>query len=1006
MEKFVADQKQLLSLERDAELEESRLLKANVSLRDLCQKGVAIQRLVVGGQATGLYGRLVLTLVNRVNNQDLAAHTITSGDIVELRPGSSQGQESPENWSGVVTQVTSVSVSVAFSETIEQISLDTGLMYSLVKLANDITHKRLTKALDILAGNPSSAVINVLFDVSSPGVPHQSCHPKLLDADDNLTFFNGKLDTSQKEAVEFCLKQKEVGIVHGPPGTGKTTTVVEIIRQAVRSGDKVLVCAPSNVAVDNLVERLARAKVKVVRLGHPARVNQGLVQHSLDAIISNSDEGALVRDIYRELDKVMAGNRGSNRMKVRAEVKELRKEIRQREKKALKEILSRAEVVLGTLTSSGPDSPLKHLPDKHFDLTVIDECSQALETACWIVTCSASKLLLAGDHLQLPPTILSTAASKGLGLTLMERLVKLYGTQVTRMLSTQYRMNARIMQWASEAMYEGQLRAGDSVRDHTLSQLPGVQHSPITNTVLLMVDTAGCDMGELTTSDNISKANEGEAAIVLYHVKELVEVGVKPEDIAVVTPYNLQVEMLRHNMRSIFPELEIKSVDGFQGREKEVVILSLVRSNTRREVGFLGESRRLNVAVTRARRQLIVVCDTETVKGDKFLGEFVEYLEAEGELRTPDMYPELPDINRPEGVVVALNVKKSSAFKTDSTHLKCKNNEKLKTVTKEISKVDSCSKKSIKPTDNKTVTQSRNDNDVSQTNTIDLSEEEGESSDQRRKEFVQRLNNFLESTECSMTFSSDLNSFERRLVHEISEELNLEHESIGEGKSRYISISKRIPDGGKMENVSFDSSIAQKDINSRDDDSKTKSQNNSVIVTREIECLNCKRMVPKANIDLHKLRCKIQPVQLKAKIDAPKSKEGKGSKNKKKEAKVKVDKDGQEIDDFDSLCDQFQKLDKVCNYPKCKVLVATIGVNCKFCGLRFCLKHSMAEIHGCGEEARKAARQQISREGRLVPGSGAVQHKPDREKRVQLEKRLDKKLLEKNEQRKTKAKTK
>ena len=1000
MEKFVADQKQLLSLERDAELEESRLLKANVSLRDLCQKGVAIQRLVVGGQATGLYGRLVLTLVSRVNNQDLAAHTITSGDIVELRPGLSQSQELSENCSGVVTQVTSVSVSVAFSETIEQLGLDTGLMYSLVKLANDITHKRLTKALDILAGNPSSAVINVLFGVSSPGVPHQSCHPKLLDADGDLTFFNGKLDISQKEAVEFCLKQKEVGIVHGPPGTGKTTTVVEIIRQAVRSGEKVLVCAPSNVAVDNLVERLARAKVKVVRLGHPARVNQGLVQHSLDAIISNSDEGALVRDIYRELDKVMAGNRGSNRMKVRAEVKELRKEIKQREKKALKEILSRAEVVLGTLTSSGPDSPLKHLPDKHFDLTVIDECSQALETACWIVACSASKLLLAGDHLQLPPTILSTAASKGLGLTLMERLVKLYGAQVTRMLSTQYRMNAQIMQWASEAMYEGQLRAGDSVRDHTLSQLPGVQHSPITNTVLLMVDTAGCDMGELTTSDNVSKANEGEAAIVFYHVKELVEIGVKPEDIAVVTPYNLQVEMLRHNMRSVFPELEIKSVDGFQGREKEVVVLSLVRSNTRREVGFLGESRRLNVAVTRARRQLIVVCDTETVKGDKFLAEFVEYLEAEGELRTPDMYPDLPDINRPEGVVVALNVTKCSA---DKTHPKCENKENLKRVPKEISKADS--KKPIKLSNNKTVTLSRKDDGVKrQTNTNELSEEQGESSDQRRKEFVQRLNNFLESTENFMTFSSDLNSFERRLVHEISEELSLDHESIGEGKSRYIRISKKIPDGGKKESVFFNSLTAQKDFNSKDEDAETKSQNNSVIVTQEIKCLNCNKMVPKANIDLHKLRCKIQPVQLKTKIDAPKSKDGKGVKNKKKEAKVKNDHAGE--DDFDSLCDQFQKLDKVCNFPKCKVLVATIGVNCKFCGLRFCLNHSMAEVHGCGEEARKAARQQISREGRLVPGSGAVQHKPDREKRAQLEKRLDKKLLEKNEQRKTKAKTK
>ena len=292
----MTDQKQLLSLERDAELEESRLLKANVSLRDLCQKGVAIQRLVVGGQATGLYGRLVLTLVSRVHNQELAAHTLTSGDIVELRPPGQEtgGQENP---SGVVTKVTSVTICVAFSESLEQLGLDIGLVYSLVKLANDITHKRLTRALDVLAGNPSSSVINVLFSVSSPGVPHQSCHPKLLDGDGSLSFFNDSLDSSQREAVEFCLKQREVGIVHGPPGTGKTTTVVEIIRQAVRAGDKVLVCAPSNVAVDNLVERLVRAKVKVVRLGHPARISEGLVNHSLDAIISNSDEGALVRDL-------------------------------------------------------------------------------------------------------------------------------------------------------------------------------------------------------------------------------------------------------------------------------------------------------------------------------------------------------------------------------------------------------------------------------------------------------------------------------------------------------------------------------------------------------------------------------------------------------------------------------------------------------------------------------------------------------------------------------------
>ena len=225
MDKFVIEQKKYLTLEREAEIEESRLLQSNVSVRELCQKGVAVQKLVVGNQATGLYGRLVITFVSRTpgHNQELPSHNITSGDIVGLREGS--GSEQLENVSGVVTKVTSSSISVAFSESFEQINFDASSQYSLIKLANDVTHKRLTSALDILSSNPSSAVINVLFGISTPSVPHQSCHPKLLDNDDNLVYFNENLDSSQKEAVEFCLKQRELGIVHGPPGTGKTKDV-------------------------------------------------------------------------------------------------------------------------------------------------------------------------------------------------------------------------------------------------------------------------------------------------------------------------------------------------------------------------------------------------------------------------------------------------------------------------------------------------------------------------------------------------------------------------------------------------------------------------------------------------------------------------------------------------------------------------------------------------------------------------------------------------------------
>ena len=203
-----------------------------------------------------------------------------------------------------------------------------------------------------------------------------------------------------------------------------------------------------------------------------------------------------------------------------------------------------------------------------------------------------------------------------------------------------------------------------------------------------MVDTAGCDMAELTTQENISKANEGEAAIVYYHINELVENGVNVDDIAVVTPYNLQVELMRTNMREKYPSLEIKSVDGYQGREKEVVVLSLVRSNQRKEVGFLGETRRLNVAVTRARRQLIVVCDTDTVKNDKFLKEFVEYLEKEGDIRTPDMYDNLPDVNRPDGMIVA-EVPKTSKENSEKSS---KNESSIKNKSKKEKKMEKSKK--------------------------------------------------------------------------------------------------------------------------------------------------------------------------------------------------------------------------------------------------------------------------------------------------------------------------
>ena len=255
----------------------------------------------------------------------------------------------------------------------------------------------------------------------------------------------------------------------------------------------------------------------------------------------------------------------------------------------MEQILRHADVVLGTTSTVSPLGPLKHVPTDHFTVAVVDEAGQALEAACWVALQQAPRCVLAGDHMQLPPTVLSDEADKrGLGRTLLERATHLLGAEYVRLLNTQYRMHQTIMQWSSEHFYDGRLVAGDSVRTHRLVDLPGIADTPETSVPVVFIDTAGCSMEETVGEDDISKSNTGEADIVAQYIADLVAAGVSPEDIGVITPYNLQVELLRSVLTPVYGQaLEIKSVDGFQGREKLVIILSLVRSNPRNEVGFL-----------------------------------------------------------------------------------------------------------------------------------------------------------------------------------------------------------------------------------------------------------------------------------------------------------------------------------------------------------------------------------------------------------------------------------
>ncbi len=522
--------------------------------------------------------------------------------------------------------------------------------------------------------------MQVLFGISSP----------MIDTLPDLTFSDDSLNDSQKEAIRFCVASRDVGLIHGPPGTGKTTTVAELIRQLAKKGEKILVCGPSNISVDNLVEKLAHSKLNITRIGHPARLLPSVLAHALDIRIKSSDEGALVNDVRKEIDQALSqANKCKSKQERRGiyqDVKHLRKELKLREKKVVSTMLQSSKVVLSTLNGAASSM----LRGMEFDTVIIDEVTQALEPETWIAIPKGKKLVIAGDPLQLPPTVKSKPAivtgrgkpkakpdSKRAGtveatpkdaklakpesekqkteksleeadleFTLFDRLTAIHGSNIKKLLNVQYRMHEDIMAFSSKQLYEGKLVAHESVKAHLLNQLSGVEDTDETGVPVIFIDTAGNAMHEsqdadfgkfagLSVLESASRFNEGELDIVENVLEKLIKAKVSPNIIGIISPYNAQVERLVTLLGDRWPELEISSVDGFQGREKEAIIISLVRSNDEGQVGFLSEKRRLNVAITRPRRLLVVVGDSETLSQNVFLKKLCEYLTDVGELRFP-----------------------------------------------------------------------------------------------------------------------------------------------------------------------------------------------------------------------------------------------------------------------------------------------------------------------------------------------------------------------------------
>ena len=489
--------------------------------------------------------------------------------------------------------------------------------------ADEITRKRQARALQTVeeSGGRIAALREVLLGVSEPRFTKRPASE-----------FSTTLNTSQQDAVRLALSADDLAIIHGPPGTGKTTTVVEFIVQAVEQGNRVLACAPSNTAVDNLLERLVNRGRKVVRVGHPARVSERLRSFTLDAQATGHEAMKIVRDMIREAEELFrkvdrftrARPAPGARQEMRREAKRLKADARLLEQQAVESVLDRADIVCATTTFNE-----ELLGTRHFDIAVIDEACQSTEPGCWIPVLRSDRIVLAGDHCQLPPTVLSTiAAREGFTTSLLERLVDHYGEVVTRQLDIQYRMHADIMQFSSQQFYQDRLVADDSVSSHLLHDLPMVHASPLTSEPVTFIDTAGADWDEELEPDGESKRNPQEGALLLKKVRQLHATGLSLRDMAIIAPYAAQVRWLREPWDG--EELEIDTVDGFQGREKEAILISCVRSNRNGEIGFLADTRRMNVALTRARRKLIMVGNSATLGGHEFYAALLAHFESLG----------------------------------------------------------------------------------------------------------------------------------------------------------------------------------------------------------------------------------------------------------------------------------------------------------------------------------------------------------------------------------------
>lgn len=615
----------LITLEHEAEQRAFQQQQQEIPFAERCQQGLVLYPIQFRQLSYGLGGQAVIEL-------ELPPQATAS----QFQPGQpvvlfSRALAEPQRAEGVIQRLQAPVLQVMLNSETPPEWLDEGKL-GLEPDFDTTTYREMQHALQLMQKLSQGRLLH-LRDVLL-GLEKARHLPR------SQRFADPGLNPSQQAAVQQVLEAEDLALIHGPPGTGKTTTLVAAIAAVLQAEPQVLVSAPSNTAVDLLVRKLAAQGLRVLRLGHPARLQQDIWDHTLDAQLEKHPNAEVLRQLRREMEQTrrQAGRyrrqfgpaERQQRQELWRSFRAQRAQLRELEQQMTDSLLEQAQVIACTLV--GASQYL--LRKRRFRTVFIDEAAQAIEGACWIPVQRAERVVMAGDHQQLPPTIHSREA-QALAETLFEKCIAAQ-PQASTLLDLQYRMHEAIMLFPNEWFYENRLQAHASVAQRLLNPALPAEH-PL-NQPTFWIDTAGCGYEEQQDPLSMSYSNPEEGQLLIRWLSrhlEDPEFNKEPISIGVIAPYRAQVDWLKAHLPG-FPRhsLQIETVDSFQGQERDLIVISLVRSNDRHEIGFLADLRRMNVAITRARKQVVLIGDSATLGGTPFYAQLQSCIEAQAGWRS------------------------------------------------------------------------------------------------------------------------------------------------------------------------------------------------------------------------------------------------------------------------------------------------------------------------------------------------------------------------------------